>query len=171
MKLIGIDPGIVDTGAVCLTLDEDQCQVTVDWLTINKATLVTGPQLLTEWIDCNKMGLAGVFVEKYNPRPGMPTNSKMVELEHAIRSAIPFAKFINNMGIKQIITRELMELFGVWHFTQVTHHQDLRSAARIALYGAVKDDQLNEVIADVVHAKLYGKSWPIDRGAGRAVEA
>jgi hypothetical protein len=54
-----------------------------------------------------------------------------------------------------------MELLGVWKFKTPTHHQDLRSAARILLLGMFKDPQLNKLIADIVRSHLRGKDWSV----------
>ena len=172
MHIIGIDPGIVDSGAVSMQFDKRARVLDIDWLVVQNANSASGPEFIAEWIE-HYGGKPSVFVEKYNPRPGMPTNAKMVELEHSLKLALPKgAAFINNMGVKQVITRELMMLLNVWTYTHVTHHQDLRAAARIGLYGAVKDDELNEGIADVVHADRFGTAWTIrSTGGGRVVEA
>ena len=42
-----------------------------------------------------------------------------------------------------------------------THHQDLRSAARIALLGMLRDEQMNRLLADVVRDHLAGETWTI----------
>jgi hypothetical protein len=54
-----------------------------------------------------------------------------------------------------------MELLGVWKFHTVTNHQDLRSAARIALYGMVKSETLNKVLYSVVDDHLVGRAWRV----------
>ena len=64
----------------------------------------------------------------------------MIRAEQDLRRVMPDARFLPNMGIKRVITQDLMELLEVWSFTTATHHQDLRAAARIALLGMVKDD-------------------------------
>jgi hypothetical protein len=66
-----------------------------------------------------------------------------------------------NTGVKKTIKRPLMELLGCWAFTTTTHHQDLRSAARIALYGMVKNDTLNQVLYSVVRDHLEGRTWHV----------
>ena len=56
--------------------------------------------------------------------------------------------------VTRVVTQELMELLGVWKFSTPTHHQDLRSAARIALLGAMKEDVLNGLLTRVVLDRL-----------------
>jgi hypothetical protein len=65
------------------------------------------------------------------------------------------------MGVKKVVKSPLMELLGVWDFRLKTHHQDLRSAARIALLGMLKDDHLNKLLTDVVADHLRGENWNV----------
>jgi hypothetical protein len=76
----------------------------------------------------------------------------MVTLEQELKRALPKAKLIDNTGMKSVISPAMMKRIGVWSFGQSTHHQDLRSAGRIGLYGAVKEDDLNRVIYDFLSA-------------------
>jgi hypothetical protein len=66
-----------------------------------------------------------------------------------------------NTGVKKVVRRQLMDLLGVWSFSTVTHHQDLRSAARIAIYGMLKHAVMNELLADVVADHLKGRTWQV----------
>lgn len=66
-----------------------------------------------------------------------------------------------NEGVKKVIRPELMRLLEVWLFTTTTHHQDLRAAARIGLFGMVKDTYLNQVLADLVRDHLAGDDWKV----------
>ena len=156
--VIGIDPGLVDTGVVAMTFK---------------------PNLKTLWVEHNVSpgtdftGLAdsiyrpgaprptAVFIEKYRPRLTLNSDVRMVQAEQDLKRAIPDAKILQNMGIKRVIPQTLMEVFGVWTWPTVTHHQDLRSAARIALLGMVKEPRLNAVTADVVRDHLEGRPWRV----------
>jgi len=66
-----------------------------------------------------------------------------------------------NTGVKKVVRRQLMELVGVWSFPTVTHHQDLRSAARIGLLGMLKHAVMNQLLADVVADHLKGMTWQV----------
>ena len=66
-----------------------------------------------------------------------------------------------NMGVKKVVRRPLMELLGAWKFSTVTHHQDLRSAARIALLGMLKDPHMNRLLFDVVLDHIEGRTWRV----------
>jgi hypothetical protein len=102
-----------------------------------------------------------VFIEKYTPRLKLDSDQRMVQAEANLRRALPEAKVLPNQGIKRVIPQSLMEVFGVWSWPTVTHHQDLRSAGRIALLGMAKDTQLNRVMAEVVRDHLEGRPWRV----------
>ena len=70
-------------------------------------------------------------------------------------------KVLLNEGVKKVIRPELMKLLHVWLFSTKTHHQDLRAAARIGLFGMVKDEHLNRVLADIVRDHLDGCDWKV----------
>jgi len=166
-SIIGIDPGIVDTGLVRMSFYSKLRYVAVDTLVVRDLRQVDQLNHIPEWVNYStkKSGRRDprfVFIEKYVPRPGMGTNEKMTDLEKMLRDVLPTAKLVRNTGAKQVVTRELMELFGVWKFKQSTHHQDLRSAARIGLFGALKDPELNEIISLAVKDALDGNPWERD---------
>jgi hypothetical protein len=68
---------------------------------------------------------------------------------------------LNNTGVKKVVRQPLMELLGVWKFSTTTHHQDLRSAARIALLGMLKHQELNRLLTEVVKDNLEGRGWRV----------
>jgi hypothetical protein len=157
-SIVGIDPGLVDTGVVRFTFYPKTKRVAISSAVEPAFALDSSPQKIEAWIR-GEVGSdkARVFIEKYNPRPGIKANVRMQEMENILVRTLHHTERINNMGIKTIITTQMMQLFQVWNFSVGTHHQDLRSAARIALYGAVKDDELNQLVADVVR-----DHWVID---------
>jgi hypothetical protein len=117
---------------------------------------------LSDWIyQSHRPAKQFVFVEQYRPRLKLDSDQRMVQAERDLRLAVPEAKFLPNMGIKRVIPQSLMEVFGVWSWPTVTHHQDLRSAARIALLGMVKDQRLNNIMADMVRDHLDGRPWRV----------
>jgi hypothetical protein len=163
--IVGIDPGLVDTGVVSFTFDTDAKHVGICFAVEPAFTPDSSPHRIAAWIrGVVPFGqVPHVFIEKYNPRPGMQANTRMQEMERSLMQLLPHAERINNMGIKNVITQQTMELFQVWRFSLSTHHQDLRSAARIALYGAVKDPHLNHLVADLIGDQ---SSWSIDVTGG-----
>ena len=168
--IAGVDPGLVHTGVVVLTFD-------LHTRTLFRSAVAFEPRPETPKlvpVDKVERYLWEVstdtpditFVEEYRPRAHLSTDRAMVEAQALFRSQLPAMKFVPNMGIKQIITSDLMKLMGVWDFKdKPTHHQDLRSAARIALYGAVKDDTasrfVNEFVCDNLNLAGNRVPWTI----------
>ena len=158
VHVIGIDPGLVDTGVVVMTFKPNFKALEVGHK-VYPGTDFTG---LADWIyQPGRLRPTSVFVEKYRPRLKLDSDVRMVQAEQDLKRALPDAQFLQNMGIKRVIPQSLMEVFGVWSWSTVTNHQDLRSAARIALLGMVKDPQLNGLLADVVRDRLEGRPWRV----------
>lgn len=148
LTLVGIDPGIVHTGFVVMEFHED-CTLDVH------AAVYDGDKVDLVVDTANKFTDAYIFIEAYRPRGNVfAQDKKMAELCSVLNARIRRGKLVDNTGVKQVVSAELMEVFGVWKFAIPSHHQDLRSAARIALYGALKDLDLNQVLFDYAHAKL-----------------
>ena len=154
--VVGIDPGLVDTGVVWMTFDSADKSIYVTH------EVITGPDAdaVKAWMNVTGKPPA-IFVEKYVPRMKLNSDARMVAAEADLRRVFPKAKFLPNMGIKRVVTQPLMSLLGVWIFPTTTHHQDLRSAARIALFGMMKDPELNAVVSLVVRDHLNGRTWEV----------
>ena len=154
----GIDPGLIDTGVVVMSFKPNFKTLEVGHK-VYPGTDFTG---LADWIhQPGRLRPTWVFAEKYRPRLKLDSDVRMVQAEQDLKRALPDAQFLQNMGIKRVIPQTLMEVFGVWSWPTVTHHQDLRSAARIALLGMVKEPQLNALTADVVRDHLEGRPWRV----------
>jgi hypothetical protein len=154
-----VDPGLVDTGVVALRFDTEARQLLVQHAVIPPPV----EWELAQWVSARPgPRQPQVFVEAYRPRQHLGTDQRMITLEHAIRQVLPKAVFLPNMGVKRVITADLMQLLEVWRFPTSTHHQDLRSAARIALLGMVKDDELNWYLAEMVRETLDDRLWTVD---------
>lgn len=153
-RVVGVDPGIVHTGVVSLEFKPGPV-LYVDH------DLVTGldADLVAHWIGSLKN--TSVYVEQYKPRQRLNTDVRMVQAEADLRRSILGARFLPNMGIRRVVPQQLMEALGLWTWTTTSHHQDLRSAARIALLGMMKDDHQNRVIADMVRAYVDGTPWEV----------
>ena len=115
------------------------------------------PIAARKWIDDKQ---AFVFIEGYRARSNFNTDQRMVSGVTEFRRELG-GTVLQNMGVKKVVKSPLMELLGVWKFDQVTHHQDLRSAARIALLGMLKDDHLNKLLTTVVADHLEGEGWHV----------
>lgn len=153
--VVGIDPGLVHTGVVNILFDHVKHDITV----IDRVVLGLKEQDIKDSIV-----LAGrwphIFIEGYRPRSNLAPDRRMQEGVALIKKATG-GRDLDNMGIKKVVKQHTMELLGVWKFSTTTHHQDLRSAARIALLGMYKDVSLNRVVADVVRDHLEGATWNV----------
>lgn len=155
--VIGIDPGLVHTGCVSMLFNETKRTITIE------IDVVNGPDVhaVNEWLEFVKHPGAKphIFVERYVPRQRLNTDERMVKAEAAFMAGLTSAKWIRNTGVKRVVSPELMNMLGVWTFPAVTHHQDLRSAARIGLYGMMKNPHLNGVLAGAIRDHLDGVDW------------
>lgn len=155
--IVGIDPGLVHTGVVHMHFDR------VDRVLTNRRLVVEGVQPLEilEWLVANKLSADAIFIEGYRPRSNYGTDTKMLEAVKDYKNTLRNTVVLQNMGVKKIIKQDLMELLSVWTFSTTTNHQDLRSAARIALLGMVKNAQYNEVLSYFVSSHLLGSPWDV----------
>lgn len=167
--IIGVDPGLVHTGIVGIEID-DIAQTWFVW-----AHLITGERIelpsgkwelnvdaiVAEAADVigTKVQERDVWIEAYRPRSHFDSDATMGRLVNELKRAIPGSRTLDNTGVKKVVKPALMRLLNVWTFTTKSHHQDLRSAARIGLYGALKDEQLNELLAALVKGVLDREGW------------
>jgi hypothetical protein len=151
ITLNGIDPGIVDTGAVTFYLDTEQLTFAV---TAEKL-LGSDPEPIEAYVTLHSGDRTLTFVEAYRDRGTVfNTHGTMRNIEAALRRSLPGVEILDNTGVKKVVTKPLMQLLGCWDFPTVTHHQDLRSAARIALYGGLKDQDINSLLTQIVMKQL-----------------
>jgi hypothetical protein len=135
----------VHTGVVSLMFFPERRHIAVGHC------VVLGPdaQAVKQYCPAKAIG----FIEGYRPRHHMQHDSKMVKAVAEMRAATGF-KVLDNTGVKKIVLPSVMEVLGVQKFSTPTHHDDLRSAARIALLGMYKDTDLNRLVATVIKAHL-----------------
>lgn len=162
VTITGVDPGLVHTGVVGITLDTEARTWDVQEEAVpgvKDAEGKTQVDVYTTAQTCAAFGEEHVFIEAYRPRSHFDTDSRMQAAVRELRASIPGSKIINNTGVKQVVGKPLMQLFAVWTFVTSTNHQDLRSAARIGIYGALKDTELNAVLTQFVNDNLDGPVW------------
>lgn len=151
--IAGVDPGLVHTGLVVFEFSEKFRRLDTSF------DVITGPDApatraaLTRLVHPSRFGMTEVFIEKYLPRSGFATNERMMEANTTFSSELG-GTLLRNMGVKRVVTRDLMQLLGVWSFSTTTHHQDLRSAARIAVLGMMRDHYLNRGLYTYVTHRL-----------------
>lgn len=155
--VVGVDPGLVHTGMVSLLFRHDTHEI----LMLDR--VIPGPDAAATKAAVPLHGAQPeIFIEDYNPRSNFNTDKRMGEAVTNMRRVLN-GTAVNNTGVKKVVRRQLMELLGCWKFSTTTHHQDLRSAAYIALYGMLKDEQLNKVLTAVVTDHLAGRTWRVHR--------
>lgn len=151
--VVGIDPGLNDTGVVLLQFSSTQM------LTIRYAVVagIDGHRI-EMWLRQHG-GADRIFIEKYRPRSNFGTDERMVKGEAELKLTFPKAELLDNTGVRKVVGQKVLEMLDCWDFDTRTSHQDLRSAARIAVLGMLKDEELNTVLADVARAYLDGSPW------------
>lgn len=155
--IVGVDPGLVHTGVVRLLFKQPAKELLIETHVIDGLDA----EAVNEWTYQTGLPRPKVYVEKYRPRQNLSADTRMVQGERDLKREIPAAILLSNTGVKKVATEPLMRAMGLWSFKQSTHHQDLRSAARIAVLGMMKDEALNVTLSDLIRAHLNGKPWTI----------
>ena len=156
LQVFGIDPGIVHTGLVELNWDFHNQELRVNARSVDGITKQSAIEL-RDLIVRRIWRKSNIIVEEYRPRSHFSTDTKMVEGQATLKSYLPSAKIINNSGVKSIVTKELLQLLDLYDWP-TTHHNDLRSAARIALLAMLRDERANNRLAKFVEAALDNKA-------------
>lgn len=149
----GIDPGVVHTGVVRIEFDPRHKTWEVTSALLNGLD-VDGAVVFSQMHPSDR-----VFIEKYSPRSHYKQDPAMVEATNRMHRMIDNSVLLDNTGSRQIISDDTMKLVNCWKFTPVSHHQDQRSAARIALYGLVKEADWNTVLFQFVYDQHSGNAW------------
>jgi hypothetical protein len=166
-NITGIDPGLVDTGVVDLHFDTNNKRLyrEIEVFRAGPVTLSSSeiPRLIKAWqVQHPPMSVSSrhCFIEGYRPRAHLGTDKRMAELVRDIQTKTK-GKVLANTGIKSVVKKDLLIMLNCWQFGLPTHHDDLRSAARILVLGMLKDPVLNEVVATFVRDYLDGVQWEI----------
>lgn len=155
--VVGVDPGLVNTGVVGLMFDSAEQEILIS----HKAFVGCDAADIHSWVKGFPY-LDDIFIEGYKPRSNYGTDLRMIEMIKGLKIEMKKAKVLNNTGVKKVVRHPLMDLLGVWDFPTPTHHQDLRSAARILLFGMLKDPAYNLLLSDVVRAHINGDDWKVE---------
>lgn len=158
--VIGVDPGIVHTGIVMLDFDLESQHLTVDHRAIDGLQADAAWDAVKDMTGFDNFGTFDIFIEEYRPRSAYSVDPEMVAANSRFKHTLG-GKLLRNTGVKKVVTRELMELCHVWKFSTTTHHQDLRSAARIALLGMMLDPALNQVLFTFTTDNIDGRNWNV----------
>ena len=160
-RFVGVDPGLVDTGVVAIHID------TLAHVFAPVATLAKGldAEELTQAIE--RTWSPGytyshfTFIEKYRPRSHFNTDNRMLEGVREFSKVVDNPVVLDNMGIKKIVLPNVMKTLGLWQFSTPSNHQDLRSAAAIALLGMIKNGRLNALLYDILEDTYIANRWHI----------
>lgn len=167
--LIGIDPGVKDTGLVVIRLDVEERTIGIkphvfeDVTKIYKGTFDIKPSYLDDISQIVQNEEAEnprtyKWIEGYMPRGyNVRQDQAMTNLVDATNHTLPGSVVVDNRGVKNIVTEDTMKLFHVARFNKGTNHADLKSAARIALRGGIdRPDDVNPVLAQYMIDHLIG---------------
>ena len=171
--IIGIDPGIVHTGIVAYgicTHRPNRIPMIYRVIDTEDADAEDRVKLITEGVskfledmlpEIAAINYATeetpmlVFIEDYRSRASSnKPDAQMREIVSALRRLLPLANVVDNTGSKKIARPELMRSLGLNTF-RATHHQDLQAASRIMIYGALKQEHLNTLLAELLDRVLY----------------
>lgn len=155
--VVGVDPGIVHTGVVYMRFDPATKTITVGHEVIVGPD---GPACRRYLETLAPLKELNTFVEGYRARSNLQHDKRMQVGVETIRSCV-HGKVLDNTGVKKIVKPAVLMALGAWIFSTPTHHDDLRSAARIAVLGMMKDPDMNRLLADVIRDHLAGKPWTI----------
>lgn len=143
MRILSIDPGsnkakTSTTGIVLL----DNSKLVDYWV------VGYGVRNFKEWaVEVgNHLRPDVILAEKFELRDGSADNS-VLETLAAIEAWAPDITLVRNAGYASDIPDELLKDLGLYKFEK-SHHQDVRAAARLALFWAMRND-IQEVIDDI----------------------
>lgn len=146
MRILAIDPSssaheTSTTGIVLL----DNAKLVDSWV----ATY--GMMGFSKWFDefGKDLDVDMVVVEQYEARDSdrAKDNSVLATIAY-IQLKYPDAILQRNAGYQTDIPNDLLKALGLWQFKEKSHHQDLRAAARLGLFWAMRND-VEEVIQDI----------------------
>ena len=157
-SFIGIDPGLVHTAGVAVQASHVFNSFTIHTKVVDGIS----DSALTEMAEWAKeKAVEGVAIEGYRPRGHYQGDSNMMQAIKHLQTQIPGSRQVPNMGVKKVITNDTLKLLRLWSFQPKTHHQDLRSAARIGLFDYAQapggSEWLYEAIKSVYESTIFDK--------------
>ena len=142
--LVGIDPGVIHTGIIVSKINPHVKEVT------NSTFLMEGCPVMDIRDILRNFRPTATFIEGYRPRSNLHHDRQMQKFVSDLNFHLRNSIALDNMDSKNVVKNDLLKLFKLYSFSTRSHHQDLRSAARIMLFGALKQNDTNALIADVV---------------------
>lgn len=137
MKILSIDPAsnkatTSNTGVVLI----DNGKLLNHWC------LPYGVDGIKKWYEeeFNKIKFDKVIFEHFEARDNSKAKDNTVlETIAEIKRLIPEAEGVRNGGYSTDVPNELLKALGLWKFGK-SHHADVRAAARLALFYAMRND-------------------------------
>ena len=174
LSLGGIDPGIKDTGAVALRIDTAAREWSIRhkvWSDVtsraaaNSRVILIDPTFESELAEFfaieESWGPNFVGVEGYRQRGNnVRQDQDMLHMVQSIHKMIPGSTIVDNTGIRNVVTQDLLKLFQMRRFP-ATNHADLVSASRVALKVGISVPVLNEVLYNFVLDNAEGEPWSL----------
>lgn len=145
MKILAIDPSSnkIETSTTGIVL-LDNARLVGSWV------VSYGMKGFAKWFHNigKTLDFDVVVVEEFRTRDNdRSKDNSVLETIAYIQLCYPDAVFQYNGGYKSDIPDELLKTLGLWKFEK-SHHQDIRAAARLGLFWAMKND-IEEVIQDI----------------------
>jgi hypothetical protein len=145
MKILAIDPSsnkekTSTTGIVLL----DNARLVDYWV------VDYGAQGFKEWFEQTGKTIESdvVVIEKFEARDNdRSKDNTVLQTIDSIQMHYPDAILQRNAGYQSDIPNDLLKKLGLWKFDK-SHHQDVRAAARLGLFWAMRND-IQEVIEDI----------------------
>lgn len=145
MKILAIDPASnkIETSTTGIVL-LDNTRLVDSWV------VEYGMKGFAKWFhDIGKtLDFDVVVVEEFRTRDNdRSKDNSVLETIAYIQLCYPGAILQYNGGYKSDIPDDLLKILGLWKFEK-SHHQDIRAAARLGLFWAMRND-VEEVIQDI----------------------
>lgn len=145
MKILAIDPSsnkekTSTTGIVLL----DNARLVDYWV------VDYGAQGFKEWFEQTGKTIESdvVVIEKFEARDNdRSKDNTVLQTIDSIQTYYPDAILQRNAGYQSDIPNDLLKKLGLWKFEK-SHHQDVRAAARLGLFWAMRND-IQEVVDDI----------------------
>lgn len=145
MKILAIDPSSNEketstTGIVLL----DNARLVDYWI------VDYGAKGFKEWFEQTGKTIESdvVVIEKFEARDNdHAKDNTVLQTIACIQEWFPQSVLQRNAGYQSDIPNELLKKLGLWKFDK-SHHQDVRAAARLGLFYAMRND-IQEVIDDI----------------------
>lgn len=119
----------------------------------------SGLKNIKRWYEDNetKLDFDVVIIEEFDARDNDKSKDNTVLQTIAyFQSYFPDAILQRNAGYQSDIPNALLKKLGLWKFSK-SHHNDVRAAARLGLFWAMRND-IQEVVYDIGKAVIDNKN-------------